>query len=137
MLPSDSCSKGKPELLVSIPVHGDETLIDNVSVLGQASAKNGAALRIEVRLRGVIKQLVLDLIEDLLFCRHLGSRNRREADVGDTRVGDCQPPPDSGTKIIVVCDPLGHEDVTRSPLQDGQALEPFDDGAQQSSSHRQ
>ena len=27
-------------------------------------------------------------------------------------------------------DPLRHENVTRSPLQDGQALEPFDDGAQ-------
>ena len=122
--------EGQPKPLVSIPMHGDKTLIDNMFILCQASAENGATLRIEVRLRGVIEQLSLDLIKDFFFCRHLCSRHLYEADVGDARVSGCQPLPNSGTKILIVRDLLRHEDVTRSPLEDCQALKPFDDGAQ-------
>ena len=120
----------KPELIASARVYGYEALVYNISLRAQPSAKDGPVFRIQVHLGPVVGELALDLIEDFVFRGHLGSRHNGEADVGNTGVGDCEPLPNCGTKILVMRDLLRHEDITRSAPNNRQTLEPCDHGSE-------
>ena len=120
----------KTKLVSTVLMDGYETLIDN-PVLTQTDAESHAILRHEVSVKLAIGQLAFNFFKRALIRGHLGSRHRCEADVGDARIGDCQPLPNSGTKILIVRDLLRHEDVTCSASHNRQSVEPLNNGSEQ------